>query len=275
MREPQFYIHGSKLKNKLQENPELRPVYEEYMKWKEGSLSVTQRNQEAVLSLVQLLNEYKTSVEPLLDRRKNSAQEVLQPSIIEEFFEYLFCNIEDELSEKLLRGPSSAFIDLVFNPRNLHSLATRPEYTLRRKDHDFVIGSTVTLTFSIEGAAGVTQDSVVVPAVAIECKRYLERNMLDECSGTAEKVKKATPYCLYFIVAEYLKMDDCRPELSKIDEIYILRRQRNSDRLAENFIPNPIYGDLVWDVYSRVLAHLGRIWWDPSSALVTGKLFNI
>ena len=133
----------------------------------------------------------------------------------------------------------------------------------------------MTLTFSIEGVAGVTQDSVVVPAVAIECKRYLERNMLDECSGTAEKVKKATPYCLYFIVAEYLKMDDCRPELSKIDEIYILRRQRNSDRLAKNFIPNPIYGDLVWDVYSRVLAHLGRIWWDPNSALETGKLFNI
>jgi hypothetical protein len=275
MREPQFYTHGSKLKNKLQENPELRPVYEEYVKWKEGSLSVTQRNQEAVLSLVQLLNEYKSSAEPQLDQRQNSAQEVLQPSIIEEFFEYLFCNIEDELSEKLLRGPSSAFIDLVFNPRNLHSLATSPEYTLRRKDHDFVIGSTVTLTFSIEGVAGVTQDSVVVPAVAIECKRYLERNMLDECSGTAEKVKKATPYCLYFIVAEYLKMDDCRPELSKIDEIYILRRQRNSDRLAKNFIPNPIYGDLVWDVYSRVLAHLGRIWWDPNSALETGKLFNI
>ena len=275
MREPQFYIHGNKLKNKLQENPELQPVHEEYMKWKERSLSITQRNQEAVFSLVQLLNEYKGSVEPLLDKRKNSAQEVLQPSIIEEFFEYLFCNIEDELSERLLRGPSSAFIDLVFNPKNLHSLATHPEYTLRRKDHDFVIGSTVALTFSIAGIAEVAHDSVVVPAVAIECKRYLERNMLDECSGTAEKVKKATPYCLYFIVAEYLKMDDCRPELSKIDEIYILRRQKNSDRLAESFIPNPIYGDLVWDIYSRVLAHLGRIWWDPNSALTTGKLFNI
>ena len=60
----------------------------------------------------------------------------------------------------------------------------------------------------------------MVPAVAIECKRYLERNMLDECAGTAEKIKRATPYCLYLVVAEYLKMDDAAPEMSRIEEIF-------------------------------------------------------
>lgn len=97
--------------------------------------------------------------------------------------------------------------------------------------------------------------------VAIECKRYLERNMLDECSGTAEKFKKATPYCLYIIVSEFLKMDNASPELSRIDEIYVLRKQRNSERLADGFVPNPIYGDLVVEIYRQVQRHLSRVWW--------------
>ena len=99
--------------------------------------------------------------------------------------------------------------------------------------------------------------------------------MLDECSGTAEKVKKATPYCLYFVVAEFLKMDDAAPEMSRIDEIYVLRKQRNSERLAENFIPKPIDASLVVDIYRQVQRHLTRVWWDPQSALTVGKAFNV
>ena len=271
---PQLYIHGTKLQNKVVTCPELAPLWDEYVKWRDNSLSVSGRDRDSVDHLVELLNQYKSRVEPVLDRRPNSAQEVLQPSILEEFFEYLFCRIEQQVGEQLLRRPSSAFIDLVFNPKDLHSLANRPDHTIRRKDQDFIIGSSVVITFTVEGKKETTNDTVVVPAVAIECKRYLERNMLDECSGTAEKVKKATPYCLYFVVAEYLKMDDCRPELSKIDEIYVLRKQRNSDRLVKDFKPNPIHPELIWDIYARVMMHLKKLWWNPDSALTTGKLFN-
>jgi hypothetical protein len=272
--EPQLYIHGSKLRNKVQTCPELQPVWERYSEWKEKSLAVTERDHAGISSLVTFLNEYKASVEPILDSRPNSAQEVLQPSILEEFFEYLFCRIESGFGERLLRAPAAAFIELVFNPKDIHSLAQLPEHTIRRKDQDFVIGSNVLVRFGDETARNNPRETLTIPAVAIECKRYLERNMLDECSGTAEKVKKATPYCLFLVVAEFLKMDDCRPELSKIDEIYILRRQRNSDRLALNFVPNPIHSDLVIEIYAKVLEHLSRIWWNPESALQTGKLFN-
>jgi len=98
--------------------------------------------------------------------------------------------------------------------------------------------------------------------------------MLDECAGTAEKVKRATPYCLYFVVAEYLKMDDAAPEVSLIDEIFILRKQRNSERLSTGFRPNPIDPDLVWEIYDGSIRHLKKVWWDPSSALKTGKAFG-
>ena len=138
-----------------------------------------------------------------------------------------------------------------------------------------MIGSCLELTMKVPGSEQAQNDVVVIPAVAIECKRYLERNMLDECSGTAEKVKKATPYCLYFVVAEFLKMDDAAPEMSRIDEIYVLRKQRNSERVAENFIPKPIDASLVVDIYRQVQRHLTRVWWDPQSALTVGKAFNV
>lgn len=187
---------------------------------------------------------------------------------------YLFCRLDAELQLSVLRRPDSGFIDLAFNPKSLRDLMSSPDYTIRRKDHDFVIGASIEMQLTVPGGNPTQRDTLVIPAVAIECKRYLERNMLDECSGTAEKIKKATPYCLYIVAAEYLKMDDAAPELSRIDEIYILRKQRNSERLAVGFMPNPIYADLVVEIYRQVQRHLNRVWWDPQSAITNGKAFN-
>jgi hypothetical protein len=274
IKEPELYVHGSKLRRKVVESPDLNVALDAYERWKAKSLKITGRGRKHILLLVTALNEYKSSVEPIFDARPNSAQEVLQPSILEEFFEYLFCRIDEVIGEKVLRRPASGYLDLIFNPKDINALVSAPEYTIRRKDHDFVIGSIINIGFSADGSSSITDDQVIIPAVALECKRYLERNMLDECSGTAERIKRATPYCLYLVVAEYLKMDDCSPELSRIDEIYVLRKQRNLERGHVGFVANPIDGELVWDLYEKVVRHLARIWWDPASALTTGKLFN-
>lgn len=272
--EPQTYVHGTKLRNKAAADPALAPTLAAYETWRTASLAVPCRSSDEVRELVRLLNVYKDAAEPVFDARANSAQEVLQPSILEEFFEYLFCKLDDSLDKTLLRRPASGFIDLAFNPRSLNELVTKPDYTVRRKDHDFVIGSMVEMELRVPGQLQTQVDRLVVPAVAIECKRYLERNMLDECSGTAEKIKKATPYCLYFVVAEFLKMDDAAPELSRIDEIYVLRKQRNSERQAQGVERKPIDAELVVDIYNEVERHLTRIWWNPESALTSGKAFN-
>jgi hypothetical protein len=69
-------------------------------------------------------------------------------------------------------------------------------------------------------------------------------------------------------------MDDASPEVSLIDEIYVIRKQRNSDRLAAGFRPNPIYDDLICEIYDHCLSHLKKVWWDPNSGITTGKMFN-
>jgi hypothetical protein len=272
---PQEFVHGSKLRRKATEDgaDDLTPALAAYEIWRAKSLAIHGREKDDVRELTTLLNAYKDTAEPMFDKRANSAQEVLQPSIIEEFFEYLFSPIATTIGTAGVRKPASGFLDLVFHPRSITTLIKRPEHTIRTKDHDFIIGSHLTMKLS-QGTDEPTIESIIVPAVALECKRYLERNMLDECSGTAAKVKAATPYCLYVVVAEYLKMDDSRPELSKIDEIYILRRQRNSERNASDFKANPIAPDLVWDLYLMIINHLGRIWWDPENGVKAGKMFN-
>lgn len=274
---PETYIHGTKLLNKFQGDQSLEEVVAYYEEWKKKSLGIGGRSEPEVTELVAALNEYKNAVEPILDERPNSAQEVLVSSIIEEFLEYLFCRVDDALGETLpVRKPAKGFLQLIFNPKSITSLVRAPEVTVRTKDHDFVLGGSVSLRLqgmTVENDVESTE--LVVPAVAIECKRYLERNMMDECAGTADKIKTATPYCMYLVLAEYLKMDDATPELTRIDEIFILRKQKNSDRLAPDFVPNPIDSALVWEMYQMVLRHLGRIWWDPESALTTGRLFNL
>lgn len=274
--EPQAYVHGKKLAAKVSEDRggELAKALALYQKWKAGCLSVSGREKKDIESLVKLLNAYKDEVEPIFDGRSNSAQEVLQPSILEEFMEYMFAPIASVIGDTGVRAPEAGYLDLVFHPRSMDTLLKAPEHTVRTKDHDFVIGSRIEMHLVAPAGGEGQKERLIVPAVALEVKRYLERNMLDECSGTAARVKAATPYCLYIVIAEYLKMDDCRPELSKIDEIYVLRKQRNSERLAGGFRPNPIDAELVWDLYQMVTRHLGKIWWDPEAGVRVGKMFN-
>jgi len=272
---PRIFSHGTKLRKKALSDHSLEPLLQHYQAWKDKSLAVEGREADDVNRLTNLLNEYKNIVEPIFDSRPNSAQELLQSSIIEEFLEYLFCRLDSSLKIPIpVREPASGYLELVFHPKRLASLVASPEYTARTKDHDFVIGGKVNLTikghFSKEGAT----DEIIIPAIAFECKRYLERNMLDECAGTAEMVKRATPYCRYVVVAEYLKMDEALPELTKIDQIFVLRKQRNSDRITKDFVAKPIDGKLVSELYEETVQHLKRIWWDPESVLKTGKLFE-
>jgi hypothetical protein len=90
---PKVFVHGSKLNKKALKDKSLKELLPFYRRWKERSLGIKGREEKDIKKLTNLLNEYKNAVEPILDARSNSAQEVLQPSIIEEFFEYLFCSM--------------------------------------------------------------------------------------------------------------------------------------------------------------------------------------
>lgn len=99
--------------------------------------------------------------------------------------------------------------------------------------------------------------------------------MLDSCAGTAKRLKSAMPYCLYLVVSEYMKMEDAYPELTEIDELFILTRKSNSDRLSNNqkgLPPYAIGNDLIRDIFVMIDTHLAKVWWSPEDALSRGRV---
>ena len=99
--------------------------------------------------------------------------------------------------------------------------------------------------------------------------------MLDSCAGTAKRLKEAAPYSLYFVVSEYMKMKTATPELTSIDEVYILCKATNASRQSEKegHVAN-IDPVLVEDFTSRIKKHLNARWWNPEEALDSGKIIN-
>ena len=92
-----------------------------------------------------------------------------------------------------------------------------------------------------------------MPAVAIECKTYLDKTMFEGASTAGEQLKSRNPNAMYIIVAERLKLtESVNLKKYKVDQIYVLRKQRNTDReyrYLAGYIPNPIYPDVVWHLF--------------------------
>ena len=139
-----------------------------------------------------------------------------------------------------------------------------PNALVEKKDHDFVIGSTVNARFMCKGMEAYETASFDIPAVAIECKTYLDKTMLEGASTACEQLKSRNSNAIYILVAERLKLTEAiNLRKYKVDQIYVLRKQRNTDReyrYAEGYTANPIYSDVVWHLFSMVREYLASDW---------------
>lgn len=273
------FVHGELLKNKSLSNNDLTPVYQFYLQFIDRISSFNIVDNEGIKNLVDEFNIYRGNVLSILESRKNSGQENLRSSMLEEFFCHLFSDLITSLlvkiPENIFVGKAKSYVDLTFSPASFKDIFVNPNPYIHTKDQDFVLG--VSLNLTINSLEGIFKDSIIVPVLAIECKTYIEKNMLDSCAGTARRLKSAMPYCMYIVAAEYMKMRDVQPELSDINEIYIFSKTTNAERLKyrkEGKEPHPIDIFLVIDLFNKVKGHLNSIWWSPQSALITGKIIN-
>ena len=70
-----------------------------------------------------------------------------------------------------------------------------------------------------------------IAAVAIECKTYLDKTMLEGSSRAAEQLKARNPNALYIVVMEWLKLTSAvNLRKYEVDQIYVFRKQKNTDR---------------------------------------------
>ncbi len=276
----------------------LAEIRSEYDKWRNANLqligpsSKTQRNDaEVIWERVQLLENYKAFLDQQKYAEKFDSRSNLHSTVLEEFLFYLFKDLVADFGEKALVGKSHTFKDIFFMPPNYTGMLTRPYASIERKDHDFVIGATMEARiFTRDTQQGETEikppnNSRIseppvsyearlegqveshyfdLPAVVIECKTYLDKTMLEGSSRAAEELKARNPNAMYLVVMEWLKLtEDVNLRKYKVDQIYVFRKQKNTDRefrFDTEYIKNPIQADVVFHLFNLVRDHLVTDW---------------
>lgn len=277
-----MFVHGNNLEQK-ETHPSkyrdglslkyLKEIRARYDTWKKANLELigpkvshSKTDGKLLEKRVELLNEYKNFIDQQHYAEKFDSRSNLHSSVIEEFMYYLFKDLVSELSEHALLGKSHTFKDLFFKAENYSDMLKNPRILIEKKDHDFAIGVKLNAQFRCEGQSESTSQSDTwdLPAVAIECKTYLDKTMLQDASTAAEQLKHRNPNALYIVVAEWLKLtESVNLRKFKIDQIYVLRKQKNTDReyrYEDDYEKNPIYSDVVTHLYETVRTFLTTSW---------------
>lgn len=213
---------------------------------------------------VELLNEYKDFIDDQRYAEHFDSRSNLHSSVIEEFIYYLFRDLVGSFSEHALVGKSHSFKDIFFMPPSYSEMVRTPNIRIEQKDHDFVIGARIRTTAHVEGSTDMEEHVLEVPAVAIECKTYLDKTMLEAASTAAEQLKSRNPNAIYLVAMEWIKLtENVNLKKFKVDQIYIFRKQRNTDRefrFEDGYVKNPIYADVVVHLFQTVRTHLAGDW---------------
>lgn len=275
-----MYVHGDNLKHKEhhqtkyldQESRQyLIEIRTEYDKWRtenekiKGPFTKTSKSDLKILEKrVALFVAYKDFLDNQKYAEKFDARSNLHSSVLEEFIFYLFRDLVFEFSDSALLGKAHTFKDIFFNSSNFKEMVLEPNAKVEIKDHDFVIGVNIETEMKVVGSTKSQKTILQIPAVVIECKTYLDKTMLEGSSTAAEQLKMKNPNGIYIVVTEWLKLT-AQVNLGKykVDQIYVLRKQKNTDRefrYLDSYVKNPIHVDVVEHLYNYVRKHLTRDW---------------
>ncbi|RZJ20361.1 MAG: Bpu10I family restriction endonuclease [Acinetobacter sp.] len=277
-----MYVHGDNLKSKeaVSKNGKyvdeeslilLKEIREKYDLWKQSNIELTGPLQEEtdedaniIAKRVSLFNDYKNFIDQQNYAEKFDSRSNLHSSVLEEFIYYLFRDLVYSFSPNALLGKAHAFKDIFFQASNFANMVTKPNTKIEKKDHDFVIGINVHSKMHCAGQTEEEIDIFQIPAVAIECKTYLDKTMLEASSTSAQQLMYKNPNAIYIVVAEWLKLtSNVNLRKYKVDQIYVFRKQKNTDReyrYAETYIKNPIYPDVIEHLFNYVRKHLTTDW---------------
>ncbi len=277
-----MFIHGSNLEQKEQHLQKYRDevsrtylgeIRVRYDAWKAANLAllgptaiVTKADETILVRRVHLFNQYKDFLDQQHYAEQFDSRSNLHSSVLEEFMFYLFKDLVTSISAHALLGKSHTFKDIFFKADSFSELLTNPRMLVEKKDHDFAIGVKIDASFLCAGQSqkSMQTDTWDLPAVAIECKTYLDKTMLQDASTAAAQLQHRNPNALYIVVAEWLKLTEAvNLRKFKIDQIYVLRKQKNTDReyrYAEGYVKNPIYPDVISHLFNNVRSFLTASW---------------
>jgi hypothetical protein len=275
-----MFVHGDNLKQKESHKEKytdqeaknyLAEIRIEYDKWNKANVelkgpysAIDEGDFEIINKRVQFFSEYKEFIDQQKYAEKFDSRSNLHSSVLEEFIFYIFRDLIYEFSTSAILGKAHTFKDIFFNSTSYKEMISRPNAKVEKKDHDFIIGVSIQATMNCDGSTDTESHNWQIPAVAIECKTYLDKTMLEGSSTAAEQLKHRNPNAIYIVVAEWLKLTEhVNLKKFKVDQIYVLRKQKNTDReyrYADIYKKNPIFEDVVQHLFGTVRNHLTSDW---------------
>jgi len=269
-------IHEDNLEHKIrkEKQPENKKLLDEikakYSKWNKDNLRITGTTEKDIKRKVKLLNEYKTFIDqPKFKKEAGNrygftSQSQLHSSVIEEFMYYLFKDISKLANKHIYWGRTQAYTNLYFAPPSIDVFEESSNIVINVKNQDFSISKEVVLKSRVLNNENWQENKIYVPIVSIECKTYLDKTMYEGSVSTAEKIKNGNPYCIFLIVTETYEVSlDVDPKYSSIDQIYVLRKESRD---------NPIFDDVVWDLFQFVESHINSDWYNVKERRKRGKM---
>lgn len=249
----------------------LKEIRVRYDAWKEDNLAIvgptstySEKDAQIIKRRVELFNDYKDFLDQQHFAEHFDSRSNLHSSVLEEFIFFLFKDLVFDFSKNALIGKSHSFKDIFFKGDNYKNMLSNPFVRIEVKDHDFVIGVKIIGTFKTQNSDCETNITFEIPVVAIECKTYLDKTMLEGSSTAGEQLKIRNPNAMYYVVSERLKLtESVNLKKYKVDQIYILRKQKNTDRefrYVDTYIQNPIYDDVVIHLFESVRSYLLADW---------------
>lgn len=266
--------HGRNIRKKLLDasgGPRARQrvietVAAAYLKWRKKAEAVPYGAHEPdeqafVFKQAALYDDYRRRIldDPSVD--VFDSRGALQSSALEELCFFLFGPLLTEVAHELAIGHYSVYQGLSFAAASFREFSAMPVPSYPVGNLDFVIGKKIESTLATDAESRTS--SLYVPAVAIECKTYLDRPRFIESDNLAQSIKAGFSGCLYVVLSEFLKLNPQKVNIfgSQVDRIYVLRREKNVDRMirrAQRKGLAPIHKPAVLDLFRAVRDHLGQ-----------------
>jgi hypothetical protein len=219
---------------------------EKYLPYKEGQLRISGISQNDIEEKITLLKQYYISVNEFQQTHHITSQSKFRPSILEEFCGFLFKDIPKVRSLNLGFFNKDVFAGLGINSQG--------KAIIRTKNIDFCIGKHFGVTFESQS------EKLIIPVIAIECKTYTDKTMLNEAQFTAQKLKQGSPSTKVYILSEGNQVANDEIPLkgqTPLDQIFILRPFLGRDGTKK--IYGEINSEVVHNFFTQIVNDLDTI----------------
>ncbi|MBR1470034.1 MAG: Bpu10I family restriction endonuclease [Lachnospiraceae bacterium] len=204
--------------------------------------------------VAEILNDYWTKLHKFATDYKIKSQSKFESTFLEEISFYLFHNLNEIKDGRLA----------IFNKGIYAGLKINEDLSIDviKKDVDFCIGKKINI--SIDEQKPV---SLIIPAVSVEVKTYLDATMFGEIKSSSKTLKSSTPNSCAYVLMGYKNIADehilAARQDATLDEMFVLQASEGA----------PIDSDTLYEYYREIKTAISSLA-TPPTITVPGRLLQ-